>query len=30
MFDWGYCEFIMWQTYNDRMREAEAVLFCKR
>jgi hypothetical protein len=23
MFDWGYCEFNMWQTYGDRLREAE-------
>ena len=23
MFDWACCEFIMWQTYTDRLREAE-------
>jgi hypothetical protein len=23
MFDWGYCEFNMWQTYSDRLRQAE-------
>lgn len=23
MFDWGYCELIIWQTYSDRLREAE-------